>query len=534
MMLEDGDRVARIILDRAPQWGLELRRSREVDALHTHYRYQVLRPDLAEKPELAAARGALIGALLRLRDQLATDPDYMLYKTLFGHDSVRPDAWDGDHFDYEATDVWRQSRYQAILAEVTAETLPEWKARIDRYTDAVDSDGGHFMPMRAFLQMLAEQKPDLGLLMAQDVSQQRSYFLSSILFGLESAGRLDAVLALVDGWVEGGRFLAVVGDYFNRKAKPDIKRLATYVAGAIEQDEQVAVVSAATIAAKWYRGAADPALIEQVLMPVVRYASERAFPHWIGHFHAHGYGRILRDLSEEQADRLLSSFVNIPELDYRAVRLLVDIGASHPQLIIDFFGTRLRRERGEAHNRFDPVPFEPHDLAEVLSPHADLLLPAVRRWYDEDPHLHEYRGGRLLHHSFPELIEPVAAQLVELARQGDERDLKFILKSLAPYEGAEQLYPVAMEVVNQLEPGDNLLNRVSDVLGMTGVLAGEFGFVEAHAQRKALIERFSKDPRPRVQAYARERARELAQHMAWEQRRAAREVAQRRRQFGEE
>jgi len=34
--------------------------------------------------------------------------------------------------------------------------------------------------------------------------------------------------------------------------------------------------------------------------------------------------------------------------------------------------------------------------------------------------------------------------------------------------------------------------------------------------------------------YARERARDLAQHMAWEQRRAAREVAQRRREWNEE
>lgn len=534
MMLKDGARVARIILDRSPQWGLELRRSREVDALHTHYRYYVLRSDLAEKPEVAVAQETLIGALLRLRDQLAADPDYMLYKTLFGHDSVRPEAWDGDHFDYEATDTWRQIRYQAIIAEVTAEALPEWKARIDRYTDAVGSDGGHFMPMHAFLQMLAEQKPDLGLLMAQDVSQQRSYFLSSILFGLEIAGRLDEVLALVDGWVEGGRYLTVIGNYLNQKAEPDIQLLAAYVARAIEQDEEVAVVSAATIAAKWYHSAADLALIEHVLMPVARYASERALPHWIGHFHAHSYGRILRDLSEEQADQLLSSFVNIPELDYRAVRLLIDVGASHPQLIINFFSTRLHRDRGEARDRFDPVPFEPYDLAEVLSPHAELLLPAVRRWYEEDPHLHVYRGGRLLHHAFPEFTEPVAAQLVELARQGDKRDLKFILKSLAPYEGAEHLYPLAMEVVDRLEPGDKLLNRVSDVLDVTGVLEGEFGFVEAHAQRKALIERFFEDPRPRVQAYARQRARDLAQHIAWGQRRAAREIAQRRRQFGEE
>jgi len=534
MMLEDGARVARIILDRAPQWGLELRRGREVDALHTHYRYHVLRPDLAEIPELVTAQEALVGALLGLRDQLAADPDYILYKTLIGHDSVRPDAWEGDHFDFEATDEWRQSRYPVIIAEVTAETVAEWRARIDRYAEAVGSDGGHFMAMRAFLQFLAEQKPEVGLLMSQDVSELGAYFLSSILAGLERAGRLDEVLALVDSWLDVGQFLAVVGDYLTRKPAPDIGRLSAYFVRSIEKDEQASVVGAATIAARWYHGAADPALIEQVLIPVARFASKQKIPYWIGHFHAHGYGRILRDLSADQADVLLTSFVDIPKLDYRAVRLLVEVGVSHPQVVIDFFGTRLRRERADTRDRFDPVPFEPHELAKVLSPHANLLLPAVRQWYDENPHLHEYRGGRLLHHAFPEMTEPVAAELVGLARRGDESDLKFILKSLAPYEGAEQLYPIAMEIVDRLEPGDKLLNRVSHVLGMTGVLTGEFGFVEAHAQRKVLIEQFAEDPRPRVQSYASERARDLAQHMAWEQRKAAREMAQRRRQFGEE
>ncbi|MFZ2996317.1 MULTISPECIES: RelA/SpoT domain-containing protein [Sphingobium] len=534
MLLEDGVRVARLILDRAPHWGLELRRGREVDALHTHYRYHVLPPTLAEKPELVEAQRALIDALLDLRDQLAADPDFMLYKTLIGHDSVHPGAWDGDHFDYEATDEWRRDCYPAIIAEVTAQTVPEWKARIDRYSDAVGFDGGHFMPMRTFLGLLAEQKPEVGLLMAEGVSEQGSYFLSDILAGLERAGRLDAALALIDRWLADGHYLSAIGDYLNRKPAPDIERLTAYVSKAIERDEQVSVVSTATIAAKWYHGAADPALIELVLIPVARYASDHRLPHWIGSFHAHGYGQILRDLTPEQADVLLTSFIDIPMLDYRAVRLLVDVGSRHPQLIIDFFGTRLGRERGESRDRFDPVPFEPHDLAKVLSPHADLLLPAVRQWYDEEPSFHEYRGGRLLKHTFPKLTDAVSEQLTDLARRGDERDLKFILKSLAPYEGDEQLYPVAMEVVDRLEPGDKLLNRVSDMLGATGVVTGEFGFVEAHARRKELIERYRDDARPRVRAYARDRARELAQHMAWEQRRAARDVAQRRRHWNEE
>lgn len=533
MLLENGARVARLILERAPKWGLELRRGREVNALHIHHRFCVLRPDLAEKAELVAAQKELMNALLGLRDQLAADIDFVRYKTLIGYDSVHPGAWAGDHFDHKAREAWRRDRYPSIIAEVTAETVPEWRARINTYVEAVGIDGGNFMPMYEFLGSLAQQKPDVALLMIEEVSDQ-DVFLSTILAGLERAGRQGEVLALVDGWLAAGRYLSEIGYYLQRKPEIDVDRLRTFVAKAIERNVQASVVSAATIAAIWYQRAADPALIEAVLRPVIRFVTEHRLPHWIERFFAPANPLIVRALDEPQASALLQSFVNIPEIDFPASELLVAVGRQHPQLVIQFFGARLQRKRGESDERFEAVPFHSYDLAEVLSPHADLLLPAVRQWYVEESSFHEYRGGRVLKHAFPELTDAVANRLIEFVRQGEEPDFKFVLKTLSAYEGAEQLYPVLMEVVDRLAPGDKLLNRVSNVLGETGVVSGEFGFVEVHARRKELIERYLNDPRPRVQAYARDRARDLAQHMAWEQRKATRELAQRRREWNEE
>jgi len=534
MLLQDGARVARLVLERMPQWGLELRRKCEVDALHTHYRFHVLRPDLAEKPELVAAQVALIDALLGLRDQLAKDPDFVRYKTLIGYDSVRPSAWDNDPFSYELTDAWRDSQYPAIIAEVSPATAPEWLARIDSYVDAAVSDGALFQPMRTFLGRLAEQKPDVALLMLDEVSEQRTPFLAAMLAGIERAGGMKNVLALIDRWLAAGKYLGAIGDYLHHKPDADVERLRTYLAVAIARAEQGAVARAATVAAVWYQRAADQPLIDGVLLHAVRFMKDQRLPRWIELFFTPGNAQIIQALNQYQASELLQSFVDTPEVDYRAVRLMVAVGRRHPGLVIDFFGDRLRRKRGEVGERFDPVPFHAHDLPEVLSPHIDLLLPAVRLWFDEDSRLHEYRGGRLFKHVFPELTEDVAARLTEIVRQGDDKDFRFILGTLSPYNGAEGLYPVLMELVDRLEPGDRLLTGVSSVLGETGVVSGEFGFVDVYNRRKELIERYRDDPRPRVQAYAQDRARELAQHMAWEQRRAARDVAQRRREWNED
>lgn len=131
-------------------------------------------------------------------------------------------------------------------------------------------------------------------------------------------------------------------------------------------------------------------------------------------------------------------------------------------------------------------------------------------------------------------MQDAAQALSEIARGGTEDDLKFVLNTLAAYDGADTIYPVCMDVVEQLEVGDKLLSRVKNVLEQTGVVAGEFGFVEAYGQRRDLINQWRDDPRPKVRDFARAQARELEQTMAWEQRRASRDEAQRRRDWGEE
>ncbi|THD34445.1 MAG: hypothetical protein E7773_14750 [Sphingomonas sp.] len=534
MLLEDGTRVARLVLARVSEWGLELRRGREVDALHTHYRFLGLRSDLAQQPELVTAQQGLLAALLAIRDTLAEDADYVLYKTLVGHDTVRPDAWDGDHFDFEATDLWRRARFPEIIEGVSAATRSDWMAKIDRYVDAAGNDGGHFAPMREFLGLLAEYRPDVAVCMLGEVSQQRAAFGAAMLGGLDRAGRGGDVLEIVDGWIRSGTLLPAVGDYLQMRPCADLKRLREFTEKAVSVADARSAIAAATVAAVWYQREPDEALIETVLMPVVRFAIERAIPEWISQFWTPGDAGIVRDLNEDRSSELLASFVGAAEIDYRAVRLLIAVGRRFPKLIIDFYGNRITRELGEAAGRFEPIPFHSHDIGTTLSPHAGLLVPAAREWYRAMPRLHEYRGGRLIHHVFPELPVEVAELLSGLAREGDEDDLKFVLKTLAPYEGTAQIYPVCMDVVARLEPGDKMLDRVTAVLGETGVVSGEFGFVEVHAARRELIGRYQDDTRDRVRQFARDRVRELTQHMAWEQRRAGRDVAQRRRDWNEE
>lgn len=534
LILEDTIRVLIISRRSMPQCGLELRRKCEIDALHIYHRFHRLREDLAKDAELAAVHARFLEAHAALREALNTESRYQLYKTLVGYDSVRPDAWNGDFFDPQKTDEWRRRRYEEIIATITPDGIDAWIDTIEEFVDEIGSDGGNLIPIRDFLRRLAAAKPDVAIAMLDRVNDQRSSFISAMLHGLDDAGREADSRCLVEQWIGQGAFLRPISDYMRFKTAPDSRMLAALIGRAIINKEAETLATGATAAAVWYQKAPGRDLIEKAFIPVVRYFREARIPRWVTLFWAPQEHQLVAALSREEAGELLGSFIEIRDVDYSIVRILGAIARNFPDLAIDFFSRRIAMSRTRSSAEFDAVPFDAFDIAEIFGPHAALLIPAMRKSYSEAPEYFSYRGGRLISHAFPELGQDAARALSEIARGRTEDDLKFILKTLAAYDGADTIYPVCMDVVEQLEVGDKLLSRVKNVLEKTGVVAGEFGFVEAYSRRRDLINQWRDDPRPKVRDFARAQARELEQTMAWEQRRASRDEAQRRRDWGEE
>ena len=107
-----------------------------------------------------------------------------------------------------------------------------------------------------------------------------------------------------------------------------------------------------------------------------------------------------------------------------------------------------------------------------------------------------------------------------------------MIETLRPYEAAEAVYPLAMDLADRLDEGDNLLRGISSILGEMGVVSGEFGWVEAEAERRDRLKPYLDDPRPKVAAFAQAQVRAITQSMAQEQRRAMREHEQAKRDWG--
>jgi hypothetical protein len=238
-------------------------------------------------------------------------------------------------------------------------------------------------------------------------------------------------------------------------------------------------------------------------------------------------------LDEAQSERLLRSFVEAPSVEYDAERILTKVAERHPALVLDFLETRIRRERGDHQVSFDPIPYRFHELQVPLSREPAMLLAASRRMFDFKPAYHRFYGARLVSRVFPTLTGDIADALRKVVRMGSREDLDFVLSTLEPYESAEEIYPICMDIIERLEPGDDMLGRVAGVLGETGVLTGDFGHVEAEGEQHMRLKRWLDDERPKVKAFVEAELRRTEQSMAWEQRRAEREVEQMRRDWGD-
>ena len=96
------------------------------------------------------------------------------------------------------------------------------------------------------------------------------------------------------------------------------------------------------------------------------------------------------------------------------------------------------------------------------------------------------------------------------------------------------MHGLCTAIVDALPQGDRRLDEVEIILQSTGVVAGQFGFVEAYQRKKEEVSPWLTDERPKVRAVAERYIRTLDRSIAAEQRRSEADYELRRREWPEE
>ena len=535
LVMDDTCTILEFQTEIAPILCLDLLQTTEDRVHRIYWMYAVLPETMRDDPDLVAARAQVEVAALAFRDAVNANPDFGIYKTLVGFNSVFPPAWKSKEFHYEQAEAYRSEQVNALLASVNEASADAWFDRLSRYAQTKSNDAATFPVFGKFLDRLAEAQPAIVFSYIDRLEEPLTNFLPGMLAGLMRSTKRAEALARIDAWLHADKHIAHIAWYL-RFAEPfDEALLLRVLDSAIKHNDSHATRNVLIAAVSQFE-AHPGTLIEDIFLPALRSLSATGDFSWIRMPWFSWFGSpIIRALNEEQGSVVLSALVSYPELEDGAEYIAAAIAERWPASVVAFIGNRQAFGRTDAAPpRYDAVPFAVHQLQAPLAAVPDIMLGAARTWFDDDPLHFSYDGGKLLASVFPDLSNGLDERLVALIADGNDEDMAFVLGVLSAFEGKLCIYGLVRSIVAKLAPENPLLHEAQSVLRESGVVSGEFGFAELHSERKALLKAWLADPSEMVQIFAIEQIRDLDRWIAAENRSAEASIALRKLNYGEE
>ncbi|MGR9289895.1 hypothetical protein ACU8OS_15705 [Rhizobium leguminosarum] len=241
------------------------------------------------------------------------------------------------------------------------------------------------------------------------------------------------------------------------------------------------------------------------------------------------------NLDEVDAGLILDSLVELPVLSYEAEQLLSYAAEGHLGLVWDFLGRRFEHPREESDDfRYEAVPQRLQLLNSRLSSNVGLATQKLRSWFNKDPALFRYRGGRLLAEIFRQFSVEVANALLAQVGAGTVEDAKFVLGVMQNFHGEPATHPVLKALLRKFPDDEQVRLGVAGSIENTGVVHGEFGFVDSLREKKKLFEPWLEDGDAVVAEFARGQIAKIDRDILAEKRRADASSAIRRLEFDED
>jgi ppGpp synthetase/RelA/SpoT-type nucleotidyltranferase len=533
IVLHDSKRIVEEITARASSEPYEILEYVERHLLFEHRRAQQIASAADDRFGCKGLAQDLDAAILAFKDEINADAGFVRYKTLVGYESIMPPQWDDEEFDFAKVEEYRRRRIAEYVKSLTDETENEWYAAIERCAATKSNDMATFPLFGEFLVLLAKHKPEMAERFLLRANDDVLNFLTAFLKGLYDSGDRAIHDRTIARYLDAGTQLWALARQWRLSAVEDETRIKAIVDKAIAKEDDAAVMACVVAVITRHAEDLEP-LTANCFEPGLRYLTARNEARWINDaWFTQEAKTFFAQLSARTAELVLHNLMSIPRLDTHAEWILAYIAKGHAAAVWRFLGRRiLDDQRGrDREGRYEAIPYQFNRLPEILSQDVASAVRVTRGLYTPDDTLFQFRGARLLSAMFPAFPENLARELSALAATGTDDDVGFILQVLRAYQGQQTTHEVVKELVARLPEDDRRLGIAEICLQSTGVVGGEFGFVEAYRTRKAQIEVWLTDNRPRVRSFAERFVRPLEQSIAAEQRRAEQEKEMRRRRY---
>lgn len=534
--LKDATRIVDFVTERAEVTSYELLQHLEHRFFYDYRRANGITEDPENRFGCQAEAAALAAAIFKFRDTINANDRFVRYKVLVGFESVYPDHWTNEEFDYHGTDEYRRGEANRYIDEINAANENDWFDLIARCAETKSNDLATFPVFGNFISKLAERKPEVADRLLAKASDNLRNFLAGFLNGLALSGRHDIYERILESECESARNLAGVARHlrYSDVKKPDFA--VRLLKRAIHRGDPIAVIECLLFALEYY-GTEKITDADTFVRDALTFLNGRKDPRWVSQaWFLEKATKFYEELTPERTEQLLQNLGYLRQVNYQVERVLVRLAERQPEAVWDYFGVRLAKEavEGDDEERFKAVPFQFHGLEKELSKDPNLAISKGLSWFARDRKLFQYRGGRLLSSVFSNFTTAFAAELAELIKAGGDTEADFALAILQNYHGKTSTYVVLKEIVSRFPDDVSKMGRVRIAIDNTGVVSGEFGFVAALRAKKTSLLEWLADERPAVKAFAEKHIAELDRMIASEQRRAETEREMRNRSYDEE
>ena len=359
-------------------------------------------------------------------------------------------------------------------------------------------------------------------------------FLPALLNGLFQS---DKVIwrDCINGHLADGTNLSAIVLHWRASKPPWTGLIKSILDKAIAREDDIAVIQCLLFAMESGPGNGTPTR-DRFFKPALGYLTARKDVRWVrGARFAHKALSFFDAITAEETKLLLENLLEVSRIEFHTERILSQIACKHLSLVWDYLGQRLKGRAGrEGKDRYEAFPYQFHGLEKELSKDPKLAISTVRRWYEDDSTLFRFLGGRLLSTAFPKFQIEISDELCELVTNGTGTDAEFVLAVMENRHGEPATHEVLKRIVAKYSEDQSKMSGVRASFDNTGVVAGEFGFVEAVRQKKAAIEAWRTNSRAEVRIFAEKHIRDLELRIAHEQRRAEEEKALRGLRYDED
>ena len=483
---------------------------------------------------LAGLGDKIVGESLAIRDLLAAESEFNIFKTLVSLNSVVEPAWDEPLFDWRRDEAWRAAQIASYVDSMSPETIDAWWKRIERCANSNSNDGASHFGLVALLNKMCQEKPELVLGRLKDLDEGLVKFLPIILSALWPTPLQPELIPLIKEWIEKGQHLVPIARQFRivKEARPELFA-AIFESACGKRDVAAVLVLVETLISTYKSG-------DQAQKKLFLDAADWLFAQ--GNYDWPQFTWYLRDqfrplvneLNAAKKKRILSTLIPCREVDVHVEWVLEPFLHGQPEVVLDFFEGRISHAESKTNEvRFEAIPYSLSEL-DPLQSHPQLVLSRVIGWLQSFP-TNGYDVGRLFVSIFPEITDTLKQAMLAIVATGESTTTSALVQLLHNYNATPAAVDICREVIAAASPDEKrLLDEVTMAITSTGTLTGEFGIVEAHKKQRALLEPWLEDQRSNVAAFATRFIGQVDRNMAAEQDRVEQEVAIEKLRWGRE